>query len=111
MIKIKNKLNLLVKILNSFNNTEPLLHGKIVTMSYLTVAVEAIFQDIECKDVKKKIINIVNDAISIFNSFTVLSRFKSKNNSRSIASSLNKNFISMHKNLWQEIWPEHSFKE
>ena len=41
--KIKKRLNLLVKILNSEDNIEPILTGKVVTMSYLTVALEPIF--------------------------------------------------------------------
>jgi SAM-dependent methyltransferase len=111
MKKIKKKLNEFVKVLNKSKNTQPLIHGKIVTMSYLSVAVEPIFQNRNLANVEKAILELIDNALLIFKSYIVLSKFKSNKNFENVNFAKNKIFHKMHQNLWQEIWPEHSLKE
>ena len=74
--KIKKRLNLLVKILNSEDNIEPILTGKVVTMSYLTVALEPIFIKKNQKNLQKEILRKIDESILIFKSYVNLSNFR-----------------------------------
>ena len=107
--KIKKRLNLLVKILNSEDNIEPILTGKVVTMSYLTVALEPIF--IKIKKTFKEILRKIDESILIFKSYVNLSKFRSTKYVYELNYKKDKIFYSMHKKLWQEIWPEYNKKE
>lgn len=108
---IKKKLNTLVKKINSASNTQPFILGKILAMSYLTVAIEPIFQKKNNKNIEIEILKVINNSISIFQKFLTISKFRSKQNVNQTLLNNHNNFISMHKKLWQEIWPEHSFND
>jgi 2-polyprenyl-3-methyl-5-hydroxy-6-metoxy-1,4-benzoquinol methylase len=111
LVKIKKRLNLLVKTLNSEDNIEPILTGKVVTMSYLTVALEPIFIKKNQKNLQKEILRKIDESILIFKSYVNLSKFRSTKYVYELNYKKDKIFYSMHKKLWQEIWPEYNKKE
>ena len=106
--EIKKKLHQLSKIIQKEKNTEELIIIKVIVLTYLTVSVEPIFQG-NLKNIKKDLLEKINETILIFNKIKIFKKFSKGNSEINLLK--NEKFLNLHTNLWQQIWPEHSFKE
>ncbi len=88
MKEFKKKIDKLIRLINSEKNTETLFFGKVISLTYLTTAIEPIFQNSKNKTPSKNLLNIVDKTKNIFNSFVYLSNFTNK-----------KSFIKSFENL------------
>jgi len=94
--------------LKNKKDTQIILFGKIVSLSYFAVAIEKILHDPNNSSPSKDTLIVLKKAKDMFDCYCQLSDYqKDKNNI-----SFQKNLVPMHKLLWQEIWPNYiSLKE
>lgn len=106
--EIKKKLNELSKLIQKEKNTDNLVLFKIISLSYLSISVEPIFRG-SLKNIKKDLLEKINETILVFNTLKIFKSFSKKNLNNALFTE--KTINHLHKNLWQNIWPHHTYQE
>lgn len=100
---MKKKFNEFYSHLKKKKDNQIILYAKIVSLTYFAVAIEKILTDKKNSYPSKDTLKILEKAREIFDCFSQLSDYLKYKNKLSFE----KNLVTMHKLLWQEIWPNY----
>lgn len=103
--KFERSINDLKLFLKKFKASHINNYAKIISLSYLTVESEKIFNNPENNKPIKDIISIIANTKILFISLSAFSNFQDDNQFKK---EMNKDFKNFHKNLWQDIWPNYN---